>query len=637
MNSAVRNTIHNWYQSFQTGVRAWTEFWFAPADPFMLGVIRILTGWMLVYNLLVWGIDLQAFFGVNGLQPLQTILDFHASSPVFSLWFYVPAAWIPTVHWICVGIAALFFLGVGTRVTSILAYLITISYSQRVPVANFGLDQILGLLCLYLAIGPSGACLSFDAWWKNRKARQQGITLPVPASSSARVALRMIQLHLCVIYFWAGYSKLKGDSWFSGEAMWQAMANQEYQTMDLTGFAWLPWVPYLIAHVTIIWEVYFCVAIWNRTLRPLWLLIGAGMHFGIGAFMGMWTFGLIMTFAYFSFSDPEKWRRRFAWAQNSIRDLFAEPPLPELLQEEPLLTEVASQAPVATLSVPSGTPSRSSAVRESNAAVAVAAPAKFVATPANSNPSVSPAPETLSSPTEPESVLPPVRQAPAPAAPELVEQADDPPAVQGDFPEADASGGNWRDFRATQLPEPAGEIHDDPADERPRINTPVIKNRFRRVSPRSMMSAFENVEIHAETALLLVALNSDERNTLRKYFREVDIVCRAASSADAALTLAMSMKPMAVVVAGTLMKPDELVTVLDDLNDITTAPMIALTTDSQSLKVAEDCTGVHLLHYPVSPVEIRETLQKILFGDGSVESSSGHHPGRLSDVEADAF
>ncbi len=119
-----------------------------------------------------------------------------------------------------------------------------------------------------------------------------------------------MQLHLCAIYFWSGFSKLKGPTWWTGEAMWNIIANQEYQTLDLTWMAWTPWLPYLIAHVTIAWEASFIVLIWNHRLRPFVLTMGVAMHFGIGAFLGMWTFGLIMTFAYLSFADPEIWRMR---------------------------------------------------------------------------------------------------------------------------------------------------------------------------------------------------------------------------------------------------------------------------------------------------------------------------------------
>jgi hypothetical protein len=48
-------------------------------------------------------------------------------------------------------------------------------------------------------------------------------------------------------------------------------------------------------------------------LRPIVLAIGTGMHLGIGAFLGMWTFGLSMIIAYFSFIPPEWFAR---WIQS---------------------------------------------------------------------------------------------------------------------------------------------------------------------------------------------------------------------------------------------------------------------------------------------------------------------------------
>lgn len=56
--------------------------------------------------------------------------------------------------------------------------------------------------------------------------------------------------------------------------MWNVVANQEYQTLDLTWMAWTPWLPYLISHITIAWETAFIVLIWNHRLRPLVLAMG---------------------------------------------------------------------------------------------------------------------------------------------------------------------------------------------------------------------------------------------------------------------------------------------------------------------------------------------------------------------------
>ena len=293
---------------------AWHRFWFEPLDPLMLGFMRLLTGWLLFYNLATWSLQLETFFGHHGVQPLEAVKQVYESRFVFSFWFWLDDQYLWPAHIVCLIIAAMFCIGAATRVTSILAFLITISYSQRVPVANFGFDQILGMMCLYLAIAPSGRAVSADnfirKWWRRRR----GVAMesaPV-RYASARMASRLIQLHLCAIYFWAGFSKLKGPTWWTGEAMWNVIANQEYQTLDLTWMAWTPWIPFLIAHITIAWETSFIVLVWNRRLRPLVLAMGTAMHFGIGAFLGMWTFGLMMTFAYLSFADPEIWRARLS-------------------------------------------------------------------------------------------------------------------------------------------------------------------------------------------------------------------------------------------------------------------------------------------------------------------------------------
>lgn len=300
-----------WLRKHVNGcLKAWHRFWFEPADPLMLGIIRLLGGWMLFYNLAVWTMDLEAFFGDNGLQPLSAVKALYVNRPIFSFWLWTGDDYLWPMHIACLLISGMFCLGFATRVTSILSFLITISYSQRVPIANFGFDQILGMLCLYLSIGPSGAAVSVDSlirqWWLGRK----GLVDTPRKFASARVAMRLIQLHLCAIYFWAGFAKLKGPSWWTGEAMWRVIANEEYQTMDLTWMAWVPWLPFLIAHVTIAWEVFFIVLVWNPKFRPLMLFMGVLMHVGIGAFLGMWTFGLIMAFAYLAFSDPDLWRYR---------------------------------------------------------------------------------------------------------------------------------------------------------------------------------------------------------------------------------------------------------------------------------------------------------------------------------------
>jgi hypothetical protein len=167
----------------------------------------------------------------------------------------------------------------------------------------FGLDQINGMLTLYLAIGPSGQALSLDrvlAGWRRGSAESR----PAP-SAGANLALRLINVHMCVIYFFAGISKLQGESWWTGEAMWRALSNLEYQSIDMTWLAGHPWLLNLLTHVSVLWEISFCALIWRPRLRPLMLAMAVLLHVGIGACLGMWTFGLIMLVGCASFLPVE--------------------------------------------------------------------------------------------------------------------------------------------------------------------------------------------------------------------------------------------------------------------------------------------------------------------------------------------
>src|SRR5436305_11791004 len=52
-----------WNRTFR---QRWTDFWFAPGDPTMLGFIRIVTGVLVVYLHLSYTADLYRFFGRYG-------------------------------------------------------------------------------------------------------------------------------------------------------------------------------------------------------------------------------------------------------------------------------------------------------------------------------------------------------------------------------------------------------------------------------------------------------------------------------------------------------------------------------------------------------------------------------------------
>lgn len=296
--------------------RDWDAFWFTPADPTLLGLLRVLTGLMLLYTHAVWGLRLADFFGPSSWLSPDLVRALQRDGFAYSFWWWVPSGWLWPAHGLSMVILALFAMGLWTRWTSILALFVAISYAQRVPAALFGLDQINVMLTLYLTIGPSGQALSVDRWLARR--RGGAGALPTSPGAAANLAQRLIQVHMCVIYFFAGISKLQGPSWWSGEALWRAFSNLEYQSADLTWLAHHPWLLNLGTHLSVLWEIFFCVLIWSRRWRPLMLAGAVAMHLGIGACLGMWTFGLIMLVGCASFL-PNEAVRRFVTALASAR------------------------------------------------------------------------------------------------------------------------------------------------------------------------------------------------------------------------------------------------------------------------------------------------------------------------------
>ena len=305
----------------------WNRFWFASAAPHTLALIRIFAGSMLFYTHFVWALGLMDFLGPDSWLPRQLARDLHHGGYAWSyLWYVESPAVLWVLHSAALAVFAMFTVGLFTRVTAVLAWLITISYCHRLTGAFFGLDPINSMLAMYLMVGPSGAVYSLDSWLDARRTRRRS-----PRGTptvSANIAIRLIQLHMCVIYLFGGISKMRGQLWWDGSAVWYAIANVEYQSWDLTWLVHYPWVIALLTHATVIWETYYCVLVWPKATRPITLLVAVCVHGGIALFLGMITFGLVMMIGNLAFVAPATVQTCLGWRpgkQSRAGEARAEP------------------------------------------------------------------------------------------------------------------------------------------------------------------------------------------------------------------------------------------------------------------------------------------------------------------------
>lgn len=284
----------NWLSSVGD---AWDGFWFTPRDGKALGLIRLLTGLIVFWTHLVWTPLLQRFLGANGMLPTSYRRDFFDSPFAWSHFDWVGSPnLLFAIHVVALIVMLLFALGFWNRFTGVLTACFLISYANRATGALFGLDQIAGFLVLYLALANCGDTFSL--------ARRFGIGLKSKrASIRNNIAIRLMQIHLCIVYLFAGLGKCQGETWWNGEAIWGAVASFEYQTIDMTWLANHMWLVGIITLVTLVFEVGYIALIWPKLTRAIMLLLAIPLHLGIGLAMGMMEFGLIMLVANLAFVE----------------------------------------------------------------------------------------------------------------------------------------------------------------------------------------------------------------------------------------------------------------------------------------------------------------------------------------------
>ncbi|GAC1451054.1 MAG: hypothetical protein NVSMB9_35900 [Isosphaeraceae bacterium] len=291
-------------------VRGWVRFFFTPGDPTTLGLIRLLIGCLLVWNMSVLGLDLRAFLGTSGWAEPGAVGHFLAEREpwAWSLWTWVPDAWLVTAWAGCLVVLILFAVGYRSSLTAALAWVITVSVNRRVPVILYGFDQIVSTVLFYLAAsGASGQAVSLDRFLARWRAvpiggRGGAVSSGVPTPTvSANLALRMIQLHLCLIYGLAGLSKLSSPEWWNGSALEMILITPEFRRFDL---AWALRYTYLLnlaTHAGLLVEILFPVLVWVRPLRPLVLAAVVLLHIGIDLALGLTEFAIVMVAANLSF------------------------------------------------------------------------------------------------------------------------------------------------------------------------------------------------------------------------------------------------------------------------------------------------------------------------------------------------
>lgn len=303
----------------------YTDFWNEREAPHALAVLRIAFGLALVVNIAhqFWAgqvLEMYADIGQGG------IFSFKYNNSPYSLFQYLGLS--AAVVW-ALASAQLFFattltLGLFTRVSAVAVWMLQATFYDRMVLFRYDGDNVYRVACWLMVLAPAGACWSLDAVLFGAK------------QSIPRWPRRLFQAQLAIIYTRTGLVKLS-SSWSFMDS-WQAI----YLAVNLPGIArwngdWAARVFPLtqLATLTSKWfEVTYFLLPLNQflrrdarprrplfeklrryDLRPLYVLLGCGMHMGILILMDVGFFSVVMMSLYTCWIRPEEARRAVAWVR----------------------------------------------------------------------------------------------------------------------------------------------------------------------------------------------------------------------------------------------------------------------------------------------------------------------------------
>lgn len=281
---------------------AWDRFLFEGCDPRIASVFRIgFAILVLIQIAIVWD-DAAMWFSDEGVLSVSTAKL--TTQPVgWSLFYWVPSTplvirgslFALAIH------AALMLVGVFSRVQAAAIFLWLVSFQNRNPLINDGEDTVFRIFAFMMVWLP------LDAYWS--VLRRSCDSVAKARSPSSAWGMRLIQFEMTAIYASAAISKLSGETWQNGTAMWYVsrMTDNFGRLVPSVYFDHF-WVSAGLTWGALFIEAALPVALWFRWTRKIAILAGLALHLGIEVSMNLFLFEWVMILGLLAFVVPSEWQ-----------------------------------------------------------------------------------------------------------------------------------------------------------------------------------------------------------------------------------------------------------------------------------------------------------------------------------------
>jgi len=268
-------------------------FLFPSATDSWLAVLRVGLGLQAVLYSLSLRYDWNYLFSGTGRRLAEALLSL-ASHFIPRLGWSISVgrqvgldeATVLLVAWTCLLLAGCgLVIGLSCRLSAILAWFFHLCAAKSGGFVSYGMDNFMTIGLFYLMLSPLPDQYSLD--WRLRKLRPKDPQL-------LGFWRRILQLHLCIIYFFSGLTKCLGSGWWDGSNVWRALIRPPFNVINPEILAtWKNLFP-LAGMLICLLEFGYPFFIWSTRTRKIWLVSVCTMHVVIAVTMGMYLFSLVM-------------------------------------------------------------------------------------------------------------------------------------------------------------------------------------------------------------------------------------------------------------------------------------------------------------------------------------------------------
>jgi hypothetical protein len=274
------------------------EFFTAPASPRPLATLRIGIAAVLLLQALSIAGSIHELFGDRAIVQWSTLrgdaagMGYHPLVPrvsdaaeLLAPLEVSPAACVRGLYLTYVFALGCLLIGWRSRISAGFAWLSHLMLCASGYMTIYGVDQFANIALFYCLWMPVGAALSCDI--------SAGRASDAP-SIPARIGLRVLQVHLCLVYLTSGIEKAKFSQWWNGDAIWRSVNLPEMAQFDMTWLAYVPWLAVLLGWGTLAIELGYAFLIWPRRTRKWTVLATLSLHAGVAVTLGLYSFSAVM-------------------------------------------------------------------------------------------------------------------------------------------------------------------------------------------------------------------------------------------------------------------------------------------------------------------------------------------------------